>query len=255
MSVSPLISLYLCPSLCLSILSPASLFGYQSVRPVIARSACGHYIYIHIYITWVVGNIFWRGWQSGAKNVFICRVLGLCRSVWCIVECAVIQCYILHWWQAGAKNVFVCIIVVLCRSVWCSVERPDIHQYMLLPGLFINKCLAYVTGWPKSDTLTDRLTLKRLRVWNLTRTRGKLQLILLNILVQTKYTRAHTFLMNSSVRWNLDIVSPPHFRCRAHDTIPRTFLVCYLIVVLLMDEALLFWRSEIYLWLFSMLCT
>ena len=178
-SVSLFISLYLCPVVRIAFWRSkcaACNFAHR-MRPL--------YIYSYIYITWVVGDILWRWWQAGAKNVFICRVLGLCRSVWCIVECAVIQCYILYWWQAGTKNVFVCIFVVLCRSVWCSVDRTDIHQYILLPGLFIQNCLAYVIGWPKSDTLTDRLMREHLRVWNCTRTRGKLQLILLNIFVRT----------------------------------------------------------------------
>ena len=44
------VPLSLCMSLYLSVRSPASLFGNQSARPVFVHSACGHYIYSHIYI-------------------------------------------------------------------------------------------------------------------------------------------------------------------------------------------------------------
>ena len=33
--------------------------------------------------------------------------------------------------QAGAKNVFVCIIVGLCRTVWFRMESADMQQYIL----------------------------------------------------------------------------------------------------------------------------
>ena len=85
------------------------------------------------------------------------------------MECDVIQWYILRVWYDGAKNVFVYIIVVLCRIIWCSVERTDIQQLFFLLGLFIQDSMSYVTGWPESDTLADRLARKNLRVqevWN-----------------------------------------------------------------------------------------
>ena len=46
------------------------------------------------------------------------------------------------------------------------------------------------------------------------------------------------------------------YRCRAHDTLSRPFLGWHnLIVVLLMDEELLFWRSEMSLWVFYLVDT
>ena len=132
-----------------------------------------------------VDDIFWGRWQAGAKNVFVRRIVGLCRSVWCLIDRAVIQRYILSGWQAGAKNVFACIILGLCRSVCCCVDRTDIQQYILWTGLFVQKFLAYVTWWSESDTLLDRLSRKHLCVWNCTRTHGKLQFILLCLVVWT----------------------------------------------------------------------
>ena len=103
-----------------------------------------------------MGNTFWCGWQAGAKIIFVCRIVGLCRSVWCLVDWAVIQRYIFRGWKAGAKNVFVFRTGGLCRSVWCRVERTEIHWYILWPGLIVNIFLAYITGQPESDTLWVR---------------------------------------------------------------------------------------------------
>ena len=49
------------------------------------------------------------------------------------------------------------------------MERNDIQRYIFLLGLFIKDFMAYITGWPESDTLADRLARKRLCVeegWN-----------------------------------------------------------------------------------------
>ena len=104
-----------------------------------------------------VDDLFWRQWQAGAKNVFVCRILWLCRKVWCFVDCADIQQYILHGWHNGAKHFFICRIVTFCRRVWCCVERTDMQRYCFWPGLFVPNYLVYITGWPESDTLIDRL--------------------------------------------------------------------------------------------------
>ena len=33
------------------------------------------------YDCFVSENIFIRGWQTGKKKVFLCRIIGLCRSI------------------------------------------------------------------------------------------------------------------------------------------------------------------------------
>ena len=33
------------------------------------------------YDSFVLDNIFMRRWQNGAKNVFVCRIIALCRSI------------------------------------------------------------------------------------------------------------------------------------------------------------------------------
>ena len=67
-----------------------------------------------------------------------------------------------------AQNFLVCIIVGLCRSIYFRVEPSGMQQYILWPGLFVQNCMAYVTGWPELDTLKDRLAQKCLLVWNCT---------------------------------------------------------------------------------------
>ena len=51
-----------------------------------------------------VAGILWRGRQAGVKNIFVCKILGSCRRIWCLVECPDMQRYILREWQAGAKT-------------------------------------------------------------------------------------------------------------------------------------------------------
>ena len=113
-------------------------------------------------------------WSDLMESIFE-SYLELDDDVWSARGCSSEECdrfvsdnIFLRGSQAEVKNVSICIIMRVWISVWCHREPSGIHRYSLWTGLSVKYCLVYITFWHGSDTLTDRLVQKRIRMWNCT---------------------------------------------------------------------------------------
>ena len=73
-------------------------------------------------------------------------------------------------WQSGAKNIFVCLILLVCRSVWCCVKHSGVYLCRLWQVLVVQYFRVHFTGWYESNTLTETLPRECLCILNHTST-------------------------------------------------------------------------------------
>ena len=129
-----IVSLYLH----LYVRSPASLFGNQRARPVIARSTFSRYIYIWIYIYTLILDIVSFISSVGVQlhGAFI-PTLGYGGPQWAIVELICLSIF-----PSVCMLVCVSVGLSLCLSVHSSV--PVFGDKSVRPVIVCSKCGCYI---------------------------------------------------------------------------------------------------------------